>query len=494
MDWVVQPNTAATRRTGTITVSYRSNPAYSYFPAPDIVTVSQNGLPSYTFTPATITLTSVAQSVGTPMLIDNSQVSQADFVFRSTDSWITVPRGPQRPFGDWIAPPVVSPLTVPFSVSVNTGPDRTGTITVYDSNETSPANIGSWPAAATLTVIQKSASTTVPPTTPPGTGGSGSATTWSKPFNLPEQWGYYVRCATGNDGGIYTWRTNNNAPFTTAGFDVGPVWVTAGGTYDNSRIAYDTETRRLYIVYKRVNSTTMPQSADIYLGRSDDDAATWGGADLVIPGGTKPTIAAAIDRTLVIAAYVGPVGGPGVIQAVVKAPGDVTFSTPYTLKDNTGSALVAQDDTFHLIMPPAGDRSWQIAFMRGSDTQPSLWTSADADCSSLKLVSLLIPGGTHPTVTHGIDGTVVAAAYVGPVGGTGIIQAVMRGPGDAAFSAVYTFKDSTGTALVAQDSTFHLVMPPSGEQIWVLVVMIGANTAPGEMHSADPDASTWKTY
>ena len=139
MDWVVQPNTAATRRTGTITVSYRSNPAYSYFPAPDIVTVSQNGLPSYTFTPATITLTSVAQSVGTPMLIDNSQVSQADFVFRSTDSWITVPRGPQRPFGDWIAPPVVSPLTVPFSVSVNTGPDRTGTITVYDSNETSPA-------------------------------------------------------------------------------------------------------------------------------------------------------------------------------------------------------------------------------------------------------------------------------------------------------------------------------------------------------------------
>lgn len=356
---------------------------------PVCFSVTQQGDPSYSFSPPSITISDIVQTAGTSLLVDTTQAPAVWFLYTPTP-WVFLP-GSGRETGIDSIPPDHSPVGVSFSVTANTGTTvRVGQIEVHEGFKPYSAD---WyngiipptsPPLAIFYINQKPPDTGPPDTTPPADGGTPpGANLYRNPFNLPGPYGWYYRCAVGNDGNIYSWRANNNGPF--AVFDDGPTVVTTTADYDGCKMAFEPATRRLFCVFSRTR-TTIPAGHDIYQASSDDDAHSWKGATKMIPGGQHPTIATGLDGTIIIAAYVGPVGGPGKIQLVAQDPGSVAFGAVTTLKDSGGADMVVQDSTFHLCQPPKGDRQWIWVLMLQSATEPTEWASGDADASTVQNV------------------------------------------------------------------------------------------------------------
>jgi len=128
----------------------------------------------------------------------------------------------------------------------------------------------------------------------------------------------------------------------------------------------------------------------VYLVRSDDDGATWGAATLAIANGKHPTVAighgdATFER-VVVAAYVGPGGGPGVITARFQDAGDTDLSDPFNFKDDGGSDMVAADDTFQIQQAHDNQARWMLHVRINGASATSTWTSMD-DCRTWKQVA-----------------------------------------------------------------------------------------------------------
>ena len=343
--------------------------------------VRQEGIPTYLWDPPSVTVSAEAHGVSSPLYIDNTQ-GAAGWYFYSPTPWISFDQGSvssrhivQPYFG---TTPEGNILTSGGGYyAANPGPTaRTGIIEVhdfvYDSTPTLPP---STPSLATLYVNQLPPGVIDPvlPPVDPGINPPG-VTVYGNCFNLSEPSGYYCRCASGADGNVWFWRVNNNAPWSPHAWDWGPLPAARGTANDSARMAYDRETRRLYLVYSRISITP-----SVYESRSDNDGETWGQEHMAIPGGTHPTIAVGLDNTRIIASYVGAIGGPGRIDAVVQGPGDVAFSAVFTLKDQNNKALIAGDDSFHLTMPPAGDRQWILVFVVNGEAGPSEWVSGEPE-------------------------------------------------------------------------------------------------------------------
>jgi len=199
---------------------------------------------------------------------------------------------------------------------------------------------------------------------------------FSNPYNATHPaWGYLLRSAIGS-GNAFVWRSNHGAPF--GGWDAGPVQVTTGGQDSDPRLRYDADTGRLFCCFARSSGG----SSDVYEAFSDDDGDTWGAEYLAITGGTHPTYGVGLERGVITACYVGPIWGPGVLTAIYQGPGELAPGSPYNLKDDTGTDIPVQDDTFSIVMPPNQSALWLLTVTVDGDSAPSEWYSAEPSGAS----------------------------------------------------------------------------------------------------------------
>ena len=106
---------------------------------------------------------------------------------------------------------------------------------------------------------------------------------------------------------------------------------------------------------------------------------------MAISSGKHPTISAAPDGSIVRAAFVpdsGSPGSPGKIYATFQAAGDVSQSSPFTFKDDTGTPLAVVDDTFHLSRAYEHASRWVLVVGIDGDTGVSDWWSGVENAES----------------------------------------------------------------------------------------------------------------
>lgn len=508
--WTVAPYSGSVVRSGTITFHIASSP-----PSVQTQTQYQIGVPTFQLSANSVTVPASGGTVGPTIIQDGTQstappIAPTAFAVGWTatdpDAWITLNPVVGHPFGGFST--VTSnifnwPLSVSVAPNSPTGAARTSVVTVivnsagsapsgpFDPNYLYSGTLANdWLPIGLLTyTINQDAG---PDWVDPGGGGTPivgfPGTGYRNPFNLPEQWGYYLRSgvATTGIGGFSNavcLRANKVAPF--GNFDdVGA--ITNTGDANDPRIAYMTSIRRLFATYLH--------NADTYIAYSDDDGHSWAGRTVHIAGGKHPTIVAAGDRTLVTVSYLAPVGTAtyGTLQAKLWGPGDSAFGSLYTLKDDSGNPLQPKDDSFHLISRHAGERTWFLIGVFGTDSGPSVWSSADPDASTWTREQTVLSGGKHPTIAEGLDRTLIAAAYFSPTGTDtyGKIKISLRGPGDATFGTPYTLQDQTGHDLFVLDDSFHLSQPPAGQRLWVWALMVGGDGGCSEWSSGEPDTKS----
>lgn len=200
------------------------------------------------------------------------------------------------------------------------------------------------------------------------------ATAFGNPYNAHhDAWGMYLR----------TWIQGGNVLFSLAfagypvgGFDIMNVQVTSSGNDSDPRVEYDrTGAQRLLCTFARKSGSTY----DIYQTYSTDEGRTWYDPVVVIPGGKHPTPTVGNDGTTLVSGYVGPTGGPGAISCAVRAQGDASYSSPFNLKDSTGTDLSVEDDTFGISQAKDGAHRWILAVVIAGDSGVSEWFSTDWD-------------------------------------------------------------------------------------------------------------------
>ena len=187
-------------------------------------------------------------------------------------------------------------------------------------------------------------------------------------------WGDYLRVGTFTGNVMFSL---SNASVPIGGFDTSKVMVTSSGQDSDPRAVYDrTGAGRIVCVFCRTSGGT----SNVYQTISTDDGATWGTPVIVIASGRHPCPPSFDnDGVMIIAGVVGAVGGPCTISAKVQAPGDVSLSTAFTLKDQTGANLSVNDDTFGISMGKDSANRWIMAVCITGDTGISEWYSADWD-------------------------------------------------------------------------------------------------------------------
>jgi hypothetical protein len=99
--------------------------------------------------------------------------------------------------------------------------------------------------------------------------------------------------------------------------------------------------------------------------------------------------------------------------------------------------------------------------------------------------TVAFPTGTHPTISVSQNGTVLRACVSG-----GKVSFTRTTPDNVATAAAY-FRDDTGTDLLVEDDTFHLVEGFRHDAPWMLVVKISGETDCSDWLSSD-DGDTWK--
>lgn len=108
---------------------------------------------------------------------------------------------------------------------------------------------------------------------------------------------------------------------------------------------------------------------------STDDAATFSltsGAVTGISGGTHPGMAAGYDGTLWAWAYSG-----GVLKFTRRYPGEIDWTTPATVLDNTGANLTVKDIPSSMALAWEGPKRLILATIYSTHIGPSDWWGSD---------------------------------------------------------------------------------------------------------------------
>ncbi len=133
---------------------------------------------------------------------------------------------------------------------------------------------------------------------------------------------------------------------------------------------------------------TPTASADVYLTFSDDYGRTWSTPTALLTDAHFPTVQTSpFDGNIVIAAvkFVSGASAPCNIVAKRQGPGDAAMGTQFTFKDDTGTDIEFEDDTFHVA--PAMDSSarWVLVARAYGDTDVSEWESFDL-CATWRFI------------------------------------------------------------------------------------------------------------
>jgi len=105
---------------------------------------------------------------------------------------------------------------------------------------------------------------------------------------------------------------------------------------------------------------------------------------------------------------------------------------------------------------------------------------------------MAISGGTHPNIVSQDGQTLTAACVNVGTSTTPVfhIQARAQGPGDPALGTLFTFNDTSGTALPVADDSFGLAFAAEGPNRLALHVRIAGGASTSDWWSADT-GRTW---
>ena len=207
-----------------------------------------------------------------------------------------------------------------------------------------------------------------------------------EPFNLQDHAGRYHATGTNSDGIIYL-RSDFGTNAALGWAVTSQINNPGGKTLHNPRVIVD-DRQEVRLVYSQ-HDTSGDTWDGVYQAVSHDDGETWEAGTLLIADGKHPTVAIGQDgafQIAVVAAYVGPDDGPGVITARVQGAGDADFGDPFNFKDDADTDLSVADDTFHIQQARDDQSRWMLHVRIDGDSSTSQWTSYDETATWQRVV------------------------------------------------------------------------------------------------------------
>jgi len=207
---------------------------------------------------------------------------------------------------------------------------------------------------------------------------------FGNPFNYQDHQGRYH--ATDGGGSIEYRRSDFGTPAGQSWSAVSTITPPTGRSLHDPRVIVDD--RQTVLLSYAQHKTSDDTWDGVYLADSNDDGRTWNTGVLLIEGGKHPTIEVGQDGAfdmVIVAAYVGPDGGPGKITARVKFAGDEDFGDAFNFKDQDGHDLSAADDTFHIRQARDDQSRWMMHALINGESSTTHFSSYD-ECKTWKAV------------------------------------------------------------------------------------------------------------
>jgi hypothetical protein len=145
--------------------------------------------------------------------------------------------------------------------------------------------------------------------------------------------------------------------------------VTNQGNCCQPRLVFDLR-GILYLVFTVNNADS---TTDVWIAASWDDGRTWRAPFLGIANGSHPTVACGPDGIILWGAHVA-----GKLAVLRQAPG-VAYgdAESFNAKDDAGSDLLIEDDSFHFTPAMRADSPWTLHVLIEGESHTSSWRSSD---------------------------------------------------------------------------------------------------------------------
>lgn len=153
------------------------------------------------------------------------------------------------------------------------------------------------------------------------------------------------------------------------------VQIRIGEGFEQCRV-YEDHRNRIFALTGRNESGTLTAERQF----SDDGGKTWSTpTDMGITNGRFPTGASSEYGDQIEAAFVHDSGtsGPGTIKVVKRSSGDTAFSSPITVKDDAGSPIAFDDQSFGILFSHDSASRVILTAVVDGETESSSWWSTD---------------------------------------------------------------------------------------------------------------------
>jgi hypothetical protein len=285
-------------------------------------------------------------------------------------------------------------------------------------------------------------------------------------FNLSDPFGCYARLSRRNGNLVFSYSNHGTPPFAYERT------ATASGEATEGRFAWHPTTKRITLLYT--------EDGNVYQKTNDSDGFyLFSGRTLVKAGASHPDLVIGPVGPVLITYYVA-----GALMGYRYELGE-TSGSEFTLKDDTATDLVVEDDVHRIAIDRNGQFWLHVRIDGEADT--SLWFSNDAETWEREAGAVPgIPSGTFPGIAAGHDGSLLAWAVV-----SNTLKRTYRDPGDTAFGAVTTVKDDAAADLGVSAASHSFALAWEDPERWVLAYTpSGGTTVPADRESSDAGATT----